>query len=124
MKIEYLYSPNVVSCRTSDTLAGAARTLNCAAVGALPVMREDDTLAGIISERDLVRAVAQQCDPTTAIVGEFASLHVEVAEPDDDSWVVGRRMLDSGIRHLPVMVDGRLAGMVSMRDVLAVETWA
>jgi CBS domain-containing protein len=33
-------------------------------------------------------------------------------------------MLNAGIRHLPVMVDGRLAGIVSMRDVLAVESWA
>jgi CBS domain-containing protein len=33
-------------------------------------------------------------------------------------------MLDAGIRHLPVVADGRLVGMLSMRDVLAVETWA
>jgi CBS domain-containing protein len=124
MKIEYLYTPNVVSCRTSDTLADVARTLSRAAVGALPVMREDGTLEGIISERDLVRAVAQRRDPGVTTVDAYASLSLEVADPDDDSWVVGRRMLDAGIRHLPVMADGRLAGMVSMRDVLAVETWA
>jgi CBS domain-containing protein len=124
MKIEYLYTPNVVSCRTSDTLSDAARILNRAGVGALPVMRDDGTLAGIISERDLVRALAQQQDPAATTVDAYASLSVEVAEPDDDSWVVGRRMLNAGIRHLPVLADDRLAGMVSMRDVLAVETWA
>ena len=124
MKIAYLYTPNVVSCRTADTLADAARTLNCAAVGALPVVHEDGRLAGIISERDLVRAVAQQRDPAVTTVDAYASLSVVVAEPDDDSWVVGRRMLDAGIRHLPVVADGQPVGMVSMRDLLAVETWA
>jgi CBS domain-containing protein len=124
MKVAYLYTPNLVSCRASDTLAGAARVLARAGVGALPVLGEDGRLVGIISERDLVRALAQRADPRSSTVDAYASRAVRVAEPGDDSWVVGRRMLDAGIRHLPVVADGRLVGMLSMRDVLAVETWA
>lgn len=124
MKVEYLYTPGAVRCRSSDTLSDVARTLSRAAVGALPVIAGDGSLAGIISERDLIRAMARLHDPAAATVDAYASLSVQVAAPDDDSWVIGRRMLDAGIRHLPVVVDGQVAGMVSMRDVLAVETWA
>ena len=124
MKIEYLYTPRVLSCSPSDPLAHAAQLLTRAAVGALPVLREDGTLVGILSEQDIVRALSQRRDAGTATVQAYASLTVAVAEPDDDSWVIGGRMLDAGIWHLPVIADGRLAGMVSMRDVLAVQTWA
>jgi CBS domain-containing protein len=44
--------------------------------------------------------------------------------PDEDSAEVGAHMLDAGIRHMPVVSEGRLVGMVSMRDLLAVHTWA
>ena len=123
MKIEYLYQPDVVHCAPTDTLAHAAHLLTRAGVGALPVVHKDGTLFGILSERDLVRAVTEQREPGTATVRSYASRTVQVATPAEDSWLVGRRMLDAGIRHLPVVADGRLAGIVSMRDLLAVETW-
>ncbi len=52
-----------------------------------------------------------------------ASTEVKTAGLDEDSRDVARRMLDEGIRHLPVEQDGRMVGMVSMRDLLALETW-
>jgi CBS domain-containing protein len=124
MKIEYLYQPDVVRCRPTDTLADAAHRMVCAGVGALPVVRDDGTLVGILSERDLVRALTEQLEAGAAPVRSYATRAVQVAEPHEDSWTVGRRMLDAGIRHLPVVRDDALVGMVSMRDVLAVETWA
>lgn len=68
VKVEYLYAPNVVSCRPSDPLASATQVLTRVGVGALPVMRADGTLVGIISARDLVRALARQRDSSSSIV--------------------------------------------------------
>lgn len=124
MKIEYLYQPDVVKCSPSDTLAHAAHLLARAGIGALAVVDEAGSLVGLLSERDLVRAMTEQLEPGAALARSYASLAVEVAGQHEDSWTVGRRMLDAGIRHLPVVSDGQLVGMVSMRDVLAVETWA
>jgi CBS domain-containing protein len=124
MKIEYLYQPDVVRCSPSDTLAHAAHLLVRAGIGALAVVDDGGTLVGVLSERDLARAMTEQLEPGSALTRSYASQAVEVAERHEDSWTVGRRMLDAGIRHLPVVSDGQLVGMVSMRDVLAVETWA
>lgn len=124
MKVEYLYVPDVLSCRPGDPLLDAARRMTAAGVGALAVLDEDGALLAIISERDLARALAEKADPAAADVADYARYHVCVATVDEDSSLVGRRMLDSGIRHLPVLDSGRLVGMVSMRDVLAVQTWA
>ncbi|MGH3262271.1 MAG: CBS domain-containing protein [Trebonia sp.] len=124
MRVEYLYVPDVLSCRSTDRLADAARRLTEAGVGALAVLDDRAELTAIISERDLARALAEQIDPTAVDVAAYASRNVCVATVGEDSSAVGRRMLDAGIRHLPVMDRGQLAGMVSMRDLLAVQTWA
>jgi CBS domain-containing protein len=124
MKVEYLYVPDVLSARPDERLVDVARRMTEAGVGALAVLDLDGSLLAIISERDLARALADRADPAVASVADYASYHVCVASVDEDSSLVGRRMLDSGIRHLPVLDRGRLVGMVSMRDVLAVQTWA
>jgi CBS domain-containing protein len=77
----------------------------------------------MISERDVVRAVAEHTDLTRAAAGSFASRHVQTASLSEDSAEVARRMLEAGVRHLPVVEDGAPIGMISMRDLLALETW-
>lgn len=124
MKVEYLYVPDVLSCRLSDRLIEVARVLGTADVGALAVLDDRGALAAIVSERDLVRAQADKADPAVTPVSEYATATVCVAQTGEDSSAVGRRMLDAGIRHLPVLDGERLVGMVSMRDLLAVHTWA
>lgn len=124
MKVQYLYVPEVVSCRSSDRLADAARLLRRAGIGAMPVLDEDDALIGIISERDLAGALADKADPVAVEVDDYATRSVAVAGLTEDSSAVGQRMLEAGIRHLPVLDGARLVGMVSMRDLLAVESWA
>lgn len=124
MKVQYLYVPDVVSCRSSDRLADAGRLLRRAGIGAMPVWDDDDALIGIISERDLAGALADKADPVAVVVDDYATRSVAVAGLAEDSSVVGQRMLEAGIRHLPVLDGDRLVGMVSMRDLLAVESWA
>jgi CBS domain-containing protein len=56
-------------------------------------------------------------------VSAHASFRPETADVEEDSRDVARRMLELGVRHLPVTAEGQLVGMVSMRDLLAVEAW-
>jgi CBS domain-containing protein len=63
-------------------------------------------------------------NPASVLVSAHASPRPETADVEEDSRDVARRMLELGIRHLPVTAgEGELVGTVSMRDLLAVEAW-
>ncbi|MFF5260930.1 cyclic nucleotide-binding/CBS domain-containing protein [Actinomadura viridis] len=123
MLIGNVYRPMVLSCQAHESLVAVARRMVERKVGALAVL-DGDRVAGIITERDLVGALAGAADPAAEKVAAYASLHLRTAGLDEDSQEVARRMLDADIRHLPVDDHGRVVGMVSMRDLLALETWA
>jgi CBS domain-containing protein len=120
MKIEQLYTQDLNCCYLDDTLTNAAERMRRAEISALAVIDDTGELVGIISERDLARALADTIDPDTETVSAYASENVALAAPDDDSAEIEARMLDAGIRHMPVVSEGRLVGMVSMRDLLAI----
>ncbi|MER2092699.1 MAG: CBS domain-containing protein [Saccharopolyspora rectivirgula] len=122
MRVAEVFHPGMLSCAATDSLEAAAAKMNSARVGALAVL-DGDQVVGILSERDVVRAVAEQADLRTTTAVQFCSRQVETAAPDEDTRSVARRMLDAGIRHLPVREGTAITGIVSMRDLLAVETW-
>lgn len=122
VRIEDVYRPDVYACTAGDTLQQVAQQMYRRDVGVLAISG-DGRLTGVISERDLVRAVAGGADMTTATAGDYASRDVQVCALDNDSREVAQRMLAAGMRHMPVVRDEYLAGVVSMRDLLAVEVW-
>jgi CBS domain-containing protein len=125
MKLKDIYRPDPVVIRLDDDLAAAARLLEQEQVGALAVLDEAGQLVGILTERDLVRATARAAaHPAGVLVSAHASFGPETADVEEDSRDVACRMLELGVRHLPVTVgDDQRVGVVSMRDLLAVETW-
>lgn len=123
MKIADVYVPDVRTCSHLDSLPDAAKQMADAEVGALGVVDEAHDLIGIISERDLVLALADEDEPESVRTGEYATADVETARLDEESTDVARRMLNAGIRHLPVVDRDRVVGIISMRDLLALETW-
>jgi CBS domain-containing protein len=122
MRIGDTYRHGVFTIDASATLATCARRLETADVGAFGVVAGSD-IVGIITERDLVRALSREDDPARAIVRDFMSGDLLTADVEEDSREVAHRMLDANVRHLPVVKDGDLVGMVSMRDLLHLETW-
>jgi CBS domain-containing protein len=85
----------------------------------------DWQLRGVISERDLVRALAHEADPGASSVMDYATTELVTAALDEDSYVVARRMLQAGVRRLPVVgAAGEFVGTVSMRDLFALEALA
>lgn len=122
MKLKDIYRPDPVTVDVDDNLAVAARRMEQARVGALAMLDEASQLIGILTERDLVRATARAAKPASVLVSAHASPRAETADVEEDASDVARRMLDLGIRHLPVTAsDGQLVGMVSMQDLLAIE---
>ncbi|MFA1547940.1 cyclic nucleotide-binding/CBS domain-containing protein [Actinomadura chokoriensis] len=122
MLVSNVYRPMVFGCRADEPLVEVARWMVDNEVGALAVI-DGELVTGIITERDLVGALATSDDPASQQAAAYASTQIRTAELEEDAREVARRMLDAGIRHLPVQDRGRVVGMVSMRDLLALETW-
>jgi CBS domain-containing protein len=99
----------------------AARVMAAHNIGAVPVV-DGDRLAGIFSERDvLTRVVAAGRSPSTTLVRDVMSTELVVAEVAETYEACLTRMQQARVRHLIVLDRGRLAGIVSLRDVLAAD---
>ena len=110
---------HVETVRPDATLRVVAWTLKVNDVGALVVTREDDRILGIISERDVVRALTDHGpDVVRVSVSDVMTTAVKTCSPSDSITAVMARMTRDHIRHLPVMDGGRLAGIVSIGDVV------
>jgi signal-transduction protein with cAMP-binding, CBS, and nucleotidyltransferase domain len=79
---------------------------------------EGGELVGVISERDLMRAIPDDCRPETP-VAERMSRHVMTASPTTSVPEAMAMMIDGHFRHLPVAEAGRVLGIVSMRDLMS-----
>jgi CBS domain-containing protein len=75
-------------------------------------------LLGLITERDLVRAMANGVDLDQMTVSSFMSRDPDIFSPEFDIWEAAEWLVESGYRHLPVVEDGALLGIVSVRDLL------
>lgn len=110
---------SVATIRGNATVAEAVRQLSHHSVGALVVSSDGATIEGIVSERDVVRRMN---DLGGAVVGELVasimSSTVCTCSPDDDTESLMRIMTEHRIRHVPVVKDGQLAGIVSIGDVV------
>ena len=118
--------PIVANHMTRDLLAvdpgtalgEAARRMADRGVGAVVVL-EGDRLAGILTERDLLRAVAQGYRED-ACVGDWMTRHPETIESSDATDHAAALMIHGGFRHLPVVDEGRVVGILSIRDLMRV----
>ena len=108
----------VISIAPGESVAEAARLLTEKRIGALVVL-EGERLAGILSERDIVRALARQ--GPGCLEGPLSALmtaKVVTCRPGHAIAEVMEMMTNSRIRHLPVVEKGKLAGMISIGDVV------
>ena len=88
-------------------------------VGAMVVTSESGSVRGIVSERDVVRALHHKGSGLlTESVSSIMTTSVTTTTLDDSVESLARTMTESRIRHLPVLEDGRLAGIVSIGDVV------
>jgi CBS domain-containing protein len=87
-------------------------------VGALVVSGDGSAVAGIVSERDVVRLMHSDADALAAPVSSIMTAEVHTCTPDDHIDDLMRLMTEKRIRHVPVVVDDRLSGIVSIGDVV------
>lgn len=109
---------DVFSVAPDISLSAACAELDSRRVGAL-IVCDGDRVVGVISERDVVKAVA--ADGAAGLgrpVSAYMTRDVIFAEPGETVAILMERMTDSRIRHLPVLKDSRLSGVISIGDVV------
>ena len=109
---------DVISVAPDQPVIAAVRILAEHRIGAL-VVRSGDEIRGIISERDVLNLAADDPDRLAQLpVSDAMTEDVIVGVPEDDLDYVMNIMTQNRIRHLPIVVDGRLEGIVSIGDVV------
>jgi CBS domain-containing protein len=117
MTLGSLFRPGVFSISPGASVLEAAGEMRAQDVGSLAVIHQH-RLVGIITERDVVASLADGEEPATTLVSHRMTEDPVVASPQDGIEEVAARMVVIGVRHLPVVEDGKVVGMVSIRDML------
>lgn len=109
----------VVTAAPDTSVMVALHRLKSEGIGALVVSRDGRRIDGILSERDVVLGLADRGPRLLdAVVGDVMTKHVATCAPDDPLTKVMAEMTRRRVRHLPVVADGALAGMISIGDVV------
>jgi CBS domain-containing protein len=117
-KLRDLMNTSVVTAAPDTTVAAAAAGMVRARVGSVVVL-QGSFLAGILTERDVLRAAASGDDLSVSQVSRWMSPDPQHVSPETSAEEAAQIMLLNGFRHLPVM-DGRVVcGVVSIRDLFA-----
>jgi CBS domain-containing protein len=115
--VSMLIAAPVAKVAPDATILEVADAMTAASVGAL-VVSDGDGAAGIVSERDIVGALAKRRDPATTRARDVASTTLVWCDAEATVAEVAEEMMECYVRHVLVEDDGRLVGIVSARDLL------
>lgn len=108
----------VITVRPDQTLREALATLAEHSIGALLVVDGSGALAGVLSERDIVREAVRNEKFFEKPVSSIMTRHVITGQPQDDLNAVAATMTAKRFRHLPVLDAGKIVGIISLGDVV------
>ncbi|OUS05329.1 histidine kinase [Rhodobacterales bacterium 52_120_T64] len=110
----------IISVATNDKVSAAAEMLSEMRIGAVIVRDAGSEIDGILSERDIVRELGRSGSGClTKSVSELMTSNVKSCSPTETTQKVMQMMSDGRFRHMPVMDDGKLIGVISIGDVVA-----
>lgn len=109
----------VITVAPDETIASLLTLLAQHNIGAVVVSPDGAEVVGIVSERDIVRHLVRRgAALLSASVAEIMTSDVYTSAPDDDVVDIAATMTDHRIRHIPVIVEGKLASIVSIGDIV------
>src|SRR5512139_1856026 len=110
---------DIVSIGPTDDLAAAAKLLSTHRIGAVVILGAEGRLSGILSERDIVRALSEHGAAALNFpVAQVMTRNVAICTADESVASIMERMTAGKFRHMPVVVDGQLTGLISIGDVV------
>ena len=122
-RVRDVMTPTVQSVELRTTILEAAQVMRDSDVGSLPVIGDEGTPVGVVTDRDItVRGVASGKDPATTKVVEVFSSDLVSVDPEESLDEALRLMAEHRVRRLPVIEGGRLVGVVAQADVALSES--
>lgn len=110
---------NIISVEPTASVLEIARVISSRRIGAVLVLDSDGGVAGIVSERDVVKALANRPDDMLTLRAEELMTRAVVTATPRTTVDEAMEMMDAGyFRHLPVLDDGQLIGIISIRDLV------
>ena len=120
MQVRAGMSSVVLTVNPGHSLREAARAMTQRSVGAAVVIDAEQPGPGILTERDLMLSLGRGEDPDQELVSAHLSAKLTFAAPDLSLEAAAEAMVRGGFRHLVVVHDGDVQGIISMRDIMAV----
>lgn len=118
MRVADIMRTQVKTADASDTFTDVAKTMRTNGISSVVVLDENASLVGIVTERDIVNLVAAGGDPhTTTVLHGMTKQNLEFSGLRDDIAEAAERMVAANIRHLPVLDEGKVVGIISIRDL-------
>ena len=111
-------STKVITSQPEQTLKEAALLLTEHNIGSLVVLNNTGELVGIVTERDIIRAAARHDDVLSQTISQVMTKKVITGLPQDDVMSVAHTMTENRFRHLPILDQGDLVGIISIGDVV------
>jgi len=112
---------DTVTVDSMTSVLDAARVMSARHIGAVPVV-DGERVVGIFTERDVMaRIVAEARDPRTTPISQVMSTDLVVTEINESFEACQARMQQARVRHILVLDNGRLAGIISLRDLMAAD---
>lgn len=121
MKVQRILATKVkgvITITPEKTVKDAAALLVQHHIGALIVLGDNQQLVGILSERDIIREAAHNDQVLNQAVAQVMTPEVITGTPEDDIYSVAHVMTERRFRHLPIVEEGQLIGMISIGDIM------
>ena len=119
MRVAEIMTDAAVTDSTTATLRSAAETMWRQQTGSLVIVA-GSTIVGIVTERDILKAIARGAQPDAESITSVMSTELITVTSDTSVREAARLMAQNWIRHLPIMSEGKLVGVLSQRDVTGV----
>ena len=120
MKVREAMTERVLTIAPDLSLRDAAQFMTENNVGAAVIVDPEQPGPGIVTERDLVRSLGSGEDPDSELIRDHLTSRATFADADWDLMQAADAMAKGGFRHLVVIADGQVAGIISMRDIIHV----
>lgn len=120
MLVKDVMNKNVVVAKSNTTIREAAKVMNKFRIGSLIVLKEE-AIAGIVTERNVLTAVASGKDTDSTAIEEIMTKKVVTVDPDQTVEAAVDLMIQNKIKKLPVVEDNKLKGIITASDIVVVE---